>query len=170
MMTGIALVARDHRDARARMTLEPLGTGPPAVARIGKRHPEASPARRLERPGADVRGVRVRRALELGHGLDDEILAVRHRGEARDPDRETRALHLGAVRLDERLLRGMVLAQRLDRRSPVLMTDLDRGAVERGLGLAVELLAPRAKRSRVVIEKLLLFQPRVDGVPPDRER
>src|SRR5439155_2456275 len=64
----------------------------------------------------------------------------------------------------------MVLAHRFHRRSPVLMTDLDRGAVERGLGLAVELLAPRAKRSRVVIEKLLLFQPRVDGVTPDRER
>src|SRR5438034_4482230 len=64
----------------------------------------------------------------------------------------------------------MVLAHRFDRSSPVLMTDLDRGAIERGLGLAVELLAPRAKRSRVVIEKFPLFQPSVDGVTPDRER
>src|SRR5205807_9095658 len=75
-----------------------------------------------------------------------------------------------AVRLDEGTLRGMVLAQGLDRPSPVLVTELDCGTVEGGLRLAVELVAPRAKRGRVVIEELFFLEPGVDGVAPDRER
>src|SRR5207249_4912409 len=77
-------------------------------------------------------------------------------------DRQTRPLHLSAVRLDKRVLGGVVLAQGLDRGAPVLMADLHRRGVERGFGLAVELVTPLAKRRRIVIEQLLLFQPLVD--------
>ena len=170
MVPGIALVARDDRDARARVTLEPLAAGLFVVVRVGERHPEAPAARRLERAGTDVCRVGIGRTLELGHRLDNEILTVRDRGEARRRDRQTRPLHLSAVRLDKRVLGGVVLAQGLDRGAPVLMADLHRRGVERGFGLAVELVTPLAKRRRIVIEQLLLFQPLVDGVASDRER
>src|SRR5439155_1653597 len=168
MVPGIALVARDDSDARARMTLEPLAAGLLVVARVRERHPEAPAARRLKRAGTDVRRVGIGRALELGHRLDDEILTVGDRGEARGRDRQTRSLHLGAVRLDKRVLGGVVLAQGFDRGAPVLMAKLHRSSVQRGLGLAVELVTPLAKRRRIVIEQLLLFQPLVDGVAQER--
>src|SRR6185369_13835338 len=137
---------------------------------IGKGHPEASAPRGLERTRADVRGVRIRRTLELGHRLDDEIFAVRDRREARRRDGETRALHLRAIGLDEGLFGRMVLADRFDRRTPVLMTELERGFVQSRFGLAVELVAPLVKGDRVVMQELLLFQPRVDRIAPDGER
>src|SRR6059058_1227704 len=90
MVPGIALVARDDRDARARVTLEPLAAGLFVVVRVGERHPEAPAARRLERAGTDVCRVGIGRTLELGHRLDNEILTVRDRGEARRRDRQTR--------------------------------------------------------------------------------
>src|SRR2546425_633200 len=76
-MAGIPLVAGDDRDARARMPFEPLAAGLLVVIRRRQRDPEASLARRLERRRADVGGVGGRRSLELGHGLDDEVLTVR---------------------------------------------------------------------------------------------
>src|SRR4029077_20660407 len=71
VMARVALVARDHGDARSRVTLEPLATRLLVVARIRERYPEASSARRLERPGAHIRRVRVGGPLEFGHGFDD---------------------------------------------------------------------------------------------------
>src|SRR2546425_4049047 len=96
-MAGIPLVAGDDRDARARMPFEPLAAGLLVVIRRRQRDPEASLARRLERRRADVGGVGVRRSLELGHGLDDEVLTVRDSRERGGPDRRARAVHLVAA-------------------------------------------------------------------------
>src|SRR5438309_4450731 len=141
-MAGITLVTGDHGDARPRMSLEPLAPGLLIVVNRRQRHPEPALARRLEGRGPDVRGVRIRWALELGHRLDDQVLSVRDGREQRHPDRRAGALHLLTVGVDERVLRGVVFAHRGDRGAPVLIAELERSLRERALGLPIELLAP----------------------------
>src|SRR5439155_8012482 len=84
--------------------------------------------------------------------------------------RAARALHLRAVRFDEPVLRRVVLADLRHRVAPVVVADGLRGLAEQRLGLAVELFAPAREGRGVVVEELLLLEPRVDRVADDRGR
>src|SRR2546425_49950 len=55
-------------------------------------------------------------------------------------------------------------------RSRRVVSDGLRGLAEQRLGLAVELFAPAREGRGVVVEELLLLEPRVDRVAADRER
>src|SRR2546425_594825 len=156
-MAGIPLVAGDDRDARARMPFEPLAAGLLVVIRRRQRDPEASLARRLERRRADVGGVGVRRSLELGHGLDDEVLTVRDSRERGGRDGRARAFHLVAGGVGELVLPGGGFAHRGESGAPILIAQLEPGLGERALGLSVELLPPGTRGGR-------------GGVPPPRIR
>jgi len=166
----IPLVARDDGDAGARMALEPFAAGALVVVGQRQRHPEPAAAVRLERRRGDVRGVRVRRALEVRHRLDDEIFAVRDGRDRREAHRFARALHLHAVRVDELVGVGVIAAQARDGFAPVVVTERACRLGDLRLGLAEELLAERTQARRVVVEQLLLLQQRLEGLATDRQR
>src|SRR6185503_20797845 len=170
MMPGVALVAGDDRDARARMSLEALAAGALVVLGHRQRYPEPAAAVRLERRRRDVRRVRVGRALEVRHRLDQEVLAVRDRRDRREANGLARALHLDAVGVHELVRFGMVLPQTRDRVAPVVVAERARRVGDLSLGLAEQLVAERAQARRVVVEQLLLLEQRLERVAPDRER